>query len=319
MNLGGLLSSGEAAVTGGVSGLVSGGLSTLAGAASHALGSIESSLAQQLGIGGGGSPLSAISGGQPSSFIDPRLRPEYQVTILGVDANGAYVPPIIGWLTESFSFGTSSSWSSPFANPVGSEDGFLGSLGHIIGSRWVTQGLSAQFWSGSDAVSFNLPLTFIAETGPQDLLTPIKSLYSLQLPSIGAGTFFTAPGPKLRLGQALSKAVNSAASSAASLLTQTPTVQSVEGFLGISGVNSTAVDTAKADISGISQALSFQNQISLQFGQFMLIPSVVVENVDADFKVKMTADGIPLSVTVNVSFKTHKTPSAEDVKGWFLL
>ncbi len=293
---------------------------------SNFLGSAEASLSQAAlgaggsflgGSGGNGAPLNAQSSTLPQDFVLPEERPQYQVTIIGSDADG--MPRmVIGYMPESFSLQTSSNWSQPFAdNTLGNTANIIGQL---IGKRWTTQGMSSQFWSGTEPLEFSLDLTFIAETGPDDLIAPLQELYALQLPSITSNGFFKAPGPKLKLGQNLSKALGTASSA----LMHGNIAQAKNALaMTTSGLNTPPgkSDTQSGDSSNLSSLLSkyfqYENLTSLQLGTFMLFPSVVIKGISNEMKVRLTRDGIPLSATLNVSFATHQTPTAQDVENLF--
>ncbi len=312
-------------------------------AAQGAVGSVIGGLGKQLsnaisgGSGGAGTPFSATGGASPSDFIAPNLRDEYRVIIKGASANGSPIE-VHGWLPEAVSFTTDSDWSAPFADGPVSET--IGRIGQLMGRRWVSQGLSSQFWGGSHPVTFNLPLTFIAESGPQDLLGPIMSLYALQLPSISQDGFFIAPGPKLKAGRALAQSASNASSavsqsfqqggllgagkkivSSAGSTIKTTTVSAIEGIPQLLTELGNVWKSGTAAEEGIKKAINdyfqFVGTISLSLGYFMLIDSVVLTTISNDIKIRLSYDGVPLSATVDVGFMTHQTPSIEDVVSWF--
>lgn len=296
--------------------VVAGGATSALTNAKSVLSGAENKVASLFGgSGGNGAPLTAQSANLDADFIAPNQRPEYQVTIIGNDADG-WPHQIIGYAPESFSLDTDSSWTQPFADNLGGNTANI--VGQLLGQRWTTQGLSSQFWTGSSPLSFNLNLTFVAESSPNDLLDPIRSLYALQLPTLTKGGFFKAPGPKLKVGQDISGALSSVGSSlvSGSLNTVKNAVSSA-----ISGIESNVPDTQSGDSGSLSGFLAkffqYENQISVQIGTFMIFSSVVITNISNEMKVQMTRDGVPLTATVSVGFQTHQTLSADDVQKIF--
>ena len=287
-------------------------------------------------LGGFGGTASS-NGSLPNNFLDPRARPEYMVWIMKSGTNPSPTSSdrpitVCGYLPEEFDFNLQSHWEAPFS------DFRLSQLANMVmqmmGRKFATQGMSSQFWTGSEHVSFSMRLVFVAENGPNDLLQPIFDLYSLVLPSKDQHGFFKAPGPKLVLGQQLSAALNQAStdvrSSVNNLLNET---SSAAGNVasqtfgnaanttagGLSGVIQKASNATTAIINTIKKGFEFEGQINLQIGQFLYIRDVILKDVSNLFKVVMTTDGIPMSVEVTVTFETHQIPTVEDVAGWLLV
>jgi hypothetical protein len=322
-------------------------LDTITGGLFQAGGSLISSGGQQLLspiTSALGLNTNAKSATYPADFVKPELRPEYLVTIVRsgptddtqTDPNRGIT--ISGSLPDELSYDFRSEWSQPFSdNGLASAANVLGTL---LGKKFVTQGMSTQFWTGSSPVTFNLPITFVADTGPVNLIETLVDIYTLVLPSRDAAGFFTAPGPKMKLAQDLTNSLTAIGSSIENFLNPTTIVQNALGFLpsydaesvfnyqAISGAatppNSVpktagATTAIKEGLSALQKSFSFDGEISLIIGQYLLIPSVVVTGVSNNFKVLMTRDNIPVSITVTLEIATHNNPTIEDVKSWFLV
>lgn len=265
-------------------------------------------------IGGNGGAVSS-SGATP-----PQNRAAYRIIINQAAASGRPALRVTGELPADFQFNLSSSWSAPFAEGVIKSDR-LNMLAQLAGMKFSNQAFSSNFWTGSEDVSFTFPLIFLAENGPQDIMTPVISLIKMALPTVDPTTkMFQAPGPVLKLA---SKIKNSLPNQAQSL--NNPAMSSTQLNSGSSSApsNQTAADVGSSfSVSGIlgsvQSAMQFEGKISVQIGQFMLIPDVIITDISKDVKVLMTSDNVPLQITCSVSFKTHQIPSADDVAGWFI-
>ncbi len=265
-------------------------------------------------IGGNGGYASS------SGATRPQKRPAYAIIIKQAASSGRPAIRVQGELPADFQFNLNSSWSAPFAEGIIHSDR-LNMLAQLAGMKFSNQSFSSNFWTGSEDVSFTFPLVFLAENNAQDILDPIVSLVKMSLPTVDATTkLFQAPGPVLKLA---SKIKNSLPNSMQSL--NSPAFTSTQLTIGsaVAPSNQTAADVGSSfSLSGalgsVQNAMQFEGKISLQIGQFMLIPDVVITDISKDVKVLMTPDNVPLQVTCSVSFKTHQTPSADDVASWFI-
>ncbi len=300
--------------------------------------------------------MSSVSSSGPatsqSAFIKPTARPEYKVTFQRHGTPNDPKSPnraiaIVGYLPEDFSFQLDSSWEAPFSDNTLSHGAML--LGEILGRKFVTQSMSSKFWVGSEHVEFGMRLQFIAETGPNDLLQPIQDLYTLCSPSKNKQGFFIAPGPKLKLSKTLAKLATKAENTISGVSggsggtnpASNPGMTTVGQYHGMdarilaqeaagtkastqatSAQPSTKVPGLSAALQGAvkeaQQQFTFEGEISMQIGNFLYIPDVVIKSVNNTFKTLMTVGGIPLAVEVDVSVATHQIPSVEDVQSWFV-
>ena len=294
-------------------------ISQAAGALSGGLSSALSSASSMLtGVGGGGAT-------QSTYITSPRGRPEYALIITQEAAAGRPRMQVRAELPADFQFDLTAEWAAPFAEGIIHSDR-INMLAQMMGLKFSNQAFSSNFWTGSSDVNFTFPIVFVTETGYADLLQPIMSLVQMATPSIDPTTgFFRAPGPILKAASALHNALGDAAQTTKNFIAGGA---SNIGSL-LSGGTSQAPQTNTAQDAGtplpvaivnkIKNAMKFEGKISLQIGNFMFIPSVVITNINQDFKVLMGPDGVPLMVTCSVSFKTHQTPSAEDIINWYYL
>lgn len=287
------------AAAGAASSLVSAGLSKAFG----------SGIAGALAGGGSGTK-------QSSSFVHPRNRTDYMLNVVRTGDPTRRNIRVRAMLPEDFSFDLSADWSAPFAEGLVSSDK-LNMAAQLAGMKWSTQATSANFWTGSNHVEFTFPLIFTAEDGYADVLAPIRDLVELHVPTLQGG-FFQSPGPRFKIRSEIGDIYQS-------------TKNMVTGKKEIDNSNTTppkktttaadagssAGDKAKAVGDKLRDMFQYEGTIQLQIGRFMLIPSVVITNISNNFKVLMGPDGVPMQATVNVSFRTHTTPSADDIKGWF--
>lgn len=210
------------------------------------------------------------------------------------------------FLPEEFSFDIGSEWSAPFAE--GTNNNMINMLGQALGTKFTTQGMTALFWSGSGNLDFTLPLVFTAEDNYNDVQKPIKDLIKLSLPTINSWNFFSAPGPSI-------KGIEAIAAEG----------QRISGIIDkeiYASTDKSTLDSAKtlttSALKNFGKADIYNNKIELWIGTFFRLPSVVVKNVNQNYKTILDPSGVPMRVTVEVTFSTHMTPSAQDYENFFL-
>jgi hypothetical protein len=288
-------------------------LGNAAGAATSKLGgagagALVSSLQNKAfgGLGGAGPSR------QSDDFIHPYQREDYVLNIVRVGDGSRRNINVRAMLPEDFTFDLGSNWDTPFAENLVKGDK-TNLVAQMLGMKFATQATSANFWTGSAPVEWSFPLIITAETGYNDVLAPVRDLIELSVPTVEGG-FFQAPGPRFHARKVAGDLVQS-------------TKNLVTGKTTLDNSNTTPpkdTQTAKDSGSTLGKAVTattdlfqYDGQIQLQIGTFMLIPSVVITNVSQAYKMIMGPDGVPMQVTVNINVRTHTTPSAEDVKGWF--
>ena len=268
-------------------------------------------------VGGGGSTQSTYS-------TSPQGRPEYALVITQEASAGRPRLQVRAELPTDFQFDLTAEWAAPFAEGIIHSDR-INMLAQMMGLKFSNQAFSSNFWTGSSDISFTFPLVFVAETGYSDLLQPVMNLVQMATPSIDKTTgFFRAPGPIIKAASALQNALGDAAQTTKNLITGgSGSSSQLSGGTSQAPQTNTAQDAGTplpvALVNKIKNAMTFEGKISLQIGNFMFIPSVVITNINKDFKVLMGPDGVPLMVTCSVSFKTHQTPSAQDIISWYYL
>ncbi len=301
-------------------GILQAGQALVGGAAQNAFNALTSTI----GIG------RVLPSKFPSNFTKPDLRLGYDVTIYragtpdSTQQNPDRMILVNANLPDEFDYTFKSDWMQPFSDNRISE--WVNVLGQVSGHKWVTQGMSTQFWSGSSPVNFNMELVFVAEKGPADLMQPLIDLYTLVLPSLSGG-FYKAPGPKLKISTQAANAASSAYSSGKQAMLNLINGQGTPSFSFSDSVSGaiTAMPKSLSDIGSALQqgaqattsAFTFEGEIALHIGKFMVIPSIVIESVSNNFKVIMTRDFIPVAISVKVDCVTHNNPSIEDVQKWF--
>jgi hypothetical protein len=256
---------------------------------------------------------SILSSASGNNFIHPQDKTAYKVYIFtdnasrGKNREALFVE---AFLPEDFSFAIGSEWSAPFAE--GTNNNAMNLLGQALGTKFTTQGLTALFWSGSSNLDLTLPLVFTAESNYNDVQKPIRDLIKLSLPTINSWNFFSAPGPTV-------KNIDEIAEQGKKILENTGKDLQASKDPGkfSSASENSLLELGRSALKNFGQADIYNNRIQLWLGNFMRFPSVVVKSVDQNYKTIMDPSGVPMAVTVNVTFSTHMTPSAQDFEAYF--
>lgn len=265
---------------------------------------------------------------------------------------------VIAPLPETFSTNTSSDYDTPFTDGIakmlsklpGMSEEKAGLGLRMMGAATSTQAMTMQVWQGSAPMEFSIPMTFVLNTDAEtDILTPLRQLMSLTLPSSGGfnslsdlanldittggtGGFLVSPGPKLKLKEGATPAdlANRLTGGASSAYNQAG--GGVSGAAAATGAVATnaanAAGNAMSAMStgngeGLLQSLmgmdlfgliDIEDNISLRIGNFMYFPSVVITDVSSEHGIKLDAyTRKPIEITVTVTFRTFMTPKAEDL------
>lgn len=252
--------------------------------------------------GGGGSVTST------ASIMDQNNI--YAVQFLSNDYRGQKIA-VVGYLPENFNVQIGSEYSQPFMELAPSslaQGAGLGIVSGVLGASGSIQAMSVKVWQGSQGLTMSVPMTFVAETDPQENTDKIMQLLSLCTPSAPEGVFgpLLPPGPNYggldklqKLGSIAADAVKTAIS------------DSVEVAAKQAGDKAAAV---------IREGM--KNVISVELGTYMFFESVVVDNVDVDFQnllAPASMGGRPWKVDATVQFSTLWNPSIEDLRKIFRL
>jgi len=195
----------------------------------------------------------------------------YRVRVISrfPNPNGTVVK---AWAPTNFQLQVESSWDTPFADVGG---GLVGTTLSALGLSLKSKPASLNIWSGSSPITLTLPLEFIAETNArQDVVTPIRQLMSLALPSLESdGIRFIPPGP---------------------------TAYDLQGTVkGLSGID-------------IGSGKQRGDRIDIVVGKFLRFENVVIVSVNSDYTLKMSVDGAPMKATAEITFRTFTTLDKEE-------
>lgn len=294
--------------------------------------------------------------GQPPYMLARKLMPEYTCYItcseLGIKI-AAPLPPDFDWSTEA-------RYDTPMrevADDAVAAAGMVGSIGRAAmrasGLSFVTQALTAKFWSGSATGAISLPLILQAETNEiNDVLLPFIQLKSLSLPRLSSGKrggLLEAPGPSFDLARTYnafknSTGANSTGSSSVAGVQSNVNLKdalgNIEGSLrsGISGLFDAGKDYGVQGIwdkisSGISNAAEtvdsiarqgVKNRISLQIGKYIFLDSVVITNIQHKHILQMVggdygqSSGNVQRIEINVTFEPFMDLTQQDLPSMFL-
>jgi len=195
-------------------------------------------------------------------------------------------PTILLSLPEQFQFSVASAYETPFAQGLINSEG-LKNFSRIMGiTNFVSQGLTAQVWQGTNEVNFSLTFELVAKNDPdEDVVQLIKRLMLLTMPDENAVGLLTPPGPTIDF------------------------VASAEQ-LGFSALK-------EAFKNSRAPELKYKNIITLEIGRFLRFESVVVENVSMTGKSLFHKSGLPIAASVDVSFKTFVVPIKKDLNNMF--
>lgn len=209
------------------------------------------------------------------------------------------------WLPEQFEFSLDSEWASPYATALSSameSNSIVGGAAALTGAaygltprfRWATM----QFWQGNSPVSFQFNLEMRAEYNPiQELIVPFLLLSSLALPvenkELGGVLIAPATGKGIDISKDILSKLDAAFSSA------------------------DVLNNIGDAISTIKNGIKFGGDLHLQIGRFLTIKDVILKTVSPSFPTRMSKDGIPTEMNLQLAFETRFTPTAQEVIDWF--
>lgn len=240
---------------------------------------------------------------------DPLRNPYYTAMVI---QEGVSPIRVVTPLPEDFNFSFGGEWSAPFEEGV-IDNAKINMLSQMAGFKPATQSMTTQFWKGSSMSDITIPFQLVAiNDAHTDVVVPLANLIRLSMPTNAGGGFFRAPGPQLSASAETRDAVYSAASNLGDAAV------SVGGAIVGGGKESLQKATESAqrtadDVGRAFNSITFKNKISLTLGQFARFDSVVITNIDPQVKSLFDANGKPMGVVVNVTFRLHQTPFADDI------
>lgn len=305
-----------------------------------------------------GSMIDRVAGGLGGVSISGNLTvdPAYCIVIQSARSSGLI--SIIAPLPETFSTNTSSDYDTPFTDGIAKMLSKLPGLSEeraglglrMMGAATSTQAMTMQVWQGSAPMEFSIPMHFVLNTDSErDILTPLRQLMSLTLPSSGSfnslsdlanldittggtGGFLVSPGPKIKLKEGVQPldVANRLTGGAAGAFADSSNALT-GAFNAGAAVLGTGADLARSGIDAIKNQdgdalmrglmgldlfnlIDIEDNISLRIGNFMYFPSVVITDVSSEHGVKLDAySRKPIEISVTVTFRTFMTPKAEDL------
>jgi hypothetical protein len=237
------------------------------------------------------------------------------------------------WLPETLAVDIAADYDAPYAQGLSAMAPNLGSLAKFMGMNLTTQAMTAQIWQGGAFINFTIPFIFQAETSAEtEVMRPIRDLMKLTMPkdeTPGGGGILSAPGPHIDIKKLVSNLSAVGIEGVSDLF---------QGVTGLAMNASNMIDTFKklaqhpgdtytnllGGLNNVSQRLSSAlvssvvNNITLQLGQFLYFPSVVITDVVPTFNTVLNRDGKPTRAEVNVNFRTFFVPTDKDIQYMFL-
>ena len=208
-----------------------------------------------------------------------------------------YPKPIVGNIPASWQFAVSATWDQPFSksfaelaqgttlmkgfNAVPGLNGVSKAfdqkasslVGNITGMGTLSKWLTMSVWVSGSGMNLTIPMVFRAFDDP--VLDVNDKIVQLMM--------MCAPGSTSTLG---------------TLIAPGPTIASI------------AAKKAGADLS--NTALSGEI-ITVTLGNFITLPSVIIDSVDVNCDNMYDANGQPISATVNVSIQTPMVLTKQDI------
>ncbi len=267
-------------------------------------------------------------GHQPTVFYKTpafeQVPPEYRIRIKSTEGHvdpmggaGGQAMEVWGVLHESLSLRTTSEWV-PFV-PQRLQATAL-AIAQAFGRSAVTRLGSRRMWTGTQPISMQLHLLYNAfESAWDDVVVPCQKLMQLVMPSVaGEGAhlkqFLIPPGPLPFAGTA--EAVRNWLSSDAAKEFQDSLVGEGAVGKGIEKLKDRFMNWASAwehldKLEG--------ERISVQIGNFIAFPSVIVKEVNPVFDARMDEFGCPVSAKVDITFETYEMLTKGELANAFVL
>ena len=189
---------------------------------------------------------------------------------------------IVARLPESFRMSVESRWDDVVSSQNDSSLFKIANLTaqELFNTHLKSQIFTSQMWSGNSPLEFTLPLQFKAfRDAREEVVNPIKALIKAALPSLtgGINELFLSP-PGPKLLQDWAP---------------TKFVQQ--------NLSTKSVDKG----------------VSLMIGRFLYFQGLIISNVDCDFKTIMSFENLPMSADCEVTFRTVKAYTVEDIEEIF--
>lgn len=263
--------------------------------------------------------------------------PAYMVSIAFTDPNTQAPATVSGYMPDTISMGLGAEFSSPLES-VGEalSSGPLGMTARMFGYKVSANVFSMLLWSGSSHIDMTLELRFVALVDTyEDVIRPIRQLYSLVVPSIESFSvtnspvqlgMVKSPGPVLEIVNndgSLSDNVNETANLAANAVGKVSgTVVANASDLvndkttvgqAVVNVGGAAMEATGSAINQALKDLRVKNNISIYLGEFAYMRSVVIKDVSPAYNVKADEDGNWTDATVSIQISTFVSPTNIDV------
>ncbi len=186
-----------------------------------------------------------------------QYNPNYMVTIsqgaVGVKSTNPVT--VCAPLPEQIMFDSTADYSAPFAEGIFGSQMLNTVVRLAMGSKFVTQAMTAQFWQGSTESELGITIDLQAETDPiSEVRGPFLALKSMVLPSSSA-TGISSPGPTFDeaiinsiLGAA-QNSINNVSTAVGTEATTTGTGPLATEIQQVASAASSAISTAKNAIS----------------------------------------------------------------------
>lgn len=251
--------------------------------------------------------------------------PEYTLILHSSDLNIT----VVGNLPETFSFDVASQYEAPFSQGFRVSDTVNNGL-RILGLSLTNQAMTSQIWQGTSEVQFTIPMVLQAVNNEyDDVLKPLKDLLSLALPSVAQeGGLLISPGPRINLEKLAQRGGEGLTSFGQAVVGHSTNLTSGLGDVitgGREGLQSYAqtANRTRSRVDATSAAMSreidaaTENRISLKIGRYMTLDSVVVLSVSTTAHLQPLPNGTPQRTEVQVTFKTFKLPTSNDLDRMF--
>lgn len=229
------------------------------------------------------------------------------------------------YLPEQIDVNITADYDAPYADVALTSDPFLNSVMGSFGFKFGANALSMQVWKGTSSTDISVPLQLIAVSDPyEEIIKPLRKLKSLVLPVVqsagGSNGFIQlgniqTPGPYLTYDGNLLNDLNNALQQAQSEYQRTQ--QNVGAATGVaSTIGAAAVGVGKglpATFNALLQSFKPVNEIQVEIGNFMRLPSVVILSVGDQFNVRTDSNGVMISCMVTITFRSFVNLTSADI------
>lgn len=240
---------------------------------------------------------------------------EYLITVTSIRNKCSIVAP----MQEPIRMEVESRWDPFIPSSILNEGNIIAQAMTRGKTSLVTRASSRRIWQGSSPVRLNLRMKFQAvENAMREVVEPIRLMQSIALPSeprnngkgADVGALLSAGKDLLSLDLANSVShVNQFLSTVPLVSPPGPTPFSVEGILDL-GEASTGQRNKENEIR---EGLMGGDIIVIEIGRFLTFYNVIVNRVVEEVPIMMTADGDPVSATVDIVFETYEMITTEEL------